>query len=53
LPLTPFIEEELKKKEDPKINPVLQNSGCKIDTFNMKVIENDLVSNQPSAQGVQ
>ena len=50
LPLSPFIEEELKKKEEGKRVATMQGSGCRLDTFNMKVIENDLVSNQPSAQ---
>lgn len=56
MPLTPFIEEELKKKEDQnKINPLQAQkekslSGPYLDTFNMKVIEAELISNQPSAE---
>ena len=50
LPLTSFVEEELKKKNEGKNQQTLNvgnphGSIHHIDAFNMKVIENELLSN--------
>jgi hypothetical protein len=54
LPLTPFIEEELNKRDEAKALGVpvkhLKQSNQYQDTFNMKVIENELISNPLKSQ---